>query len=75
MDAYAAAMEPALDGRDDRMQSGLKGATSEWPQWSPPLTGGMTVPGHTARPGDRRAAMEPALDGRDDARRPAPTPR
>jgi len=34
-------MEPALDGRDDGAEFSSRPAIDR-PQWSPPLTGGMT---------------------------------
>ena len=38
-----AAMEPALQGRDDSQWSAAYPATVLQPQWSPPFRGGMTL--------------------------------
>ena len=62
---HLAAMEPALDGRDD-WGANVANTPNTLPQWSPPLTGGMTGRADRRAPHEIRAAMEPALDGRDD---------
>src|SRR5579875_3778673 len=63
--AGQAAMEPARNGRDDGHVD-LHPAKTVWPQWSPPVMGGMTArTWHHRGPGGC-AAMEPARNGRDD---------
>ena len=38
-----AAMEPAADGRGDIVAAASYRSVSTWPQWSPPLMGGVTI--------------------------------